>query len=1000
MKVRWKLSALAMMTTVVVFAFGALTASAAPVPAGSVTVAAQEKTINLSWPASTTGETFAVWRAVDATTARARVVGFTDAPTFIDSTAIVGARYKYAVVALGSTAMTAPAAADYTAAVSFTADPMGVTPHRSGAFDPANETCVRCHSISDPIPGTALLVDLGGDVTTQTGLCADCHGGVVEDPATGFSTGLSGHTVALTDPVDGALSCASCHDPHGDTAANGSLAPAFVERGGERREVVATATNGLCDACHTAADATDPTWDPNGYPVTGRYPGGAVFSSATNAHASLIDTNTPAGDITKPAGSCLYCHGPHRTAAPYDGLLVVGTASAPVIPNATQFDSAPLCADCHAWVAPSATATPEEIADWGVHRISSPNGVFAPGSSLPCYACHNPHGSARGNASNLSDTLGAGLDTSTAAGTRAFCFTCHTTSEGFGWDSTAGAYAAVPAASDEIFGFSRTATDAVGATAALSKLPVPAIGGNPETDFHAAGYTGEKACYDCHTSAHHPSLDGAGLTCYSCHGDTMGMDKADANATATFHHVLGSSETSYTGDVLLAGYQPPSAENGFTKTCLSCHTDHLDSGFDGRGPLRTSTVDAATASSDFMTGANPGVCVDCHQTSLTRGPATSQMKAFVRVTGGAEVTSVKAIDPAAFAGSPHNYDVTTPSGAAGNCSKCHNSGQVAADGMSFSTNAVHTSPNRSLLGLAGDDTALDESRNCFSCHARRGDLAQTTTWGKELANRDWFGVKTMAPVAQSFLDRNGSVIGVLNADSQSVFPDLYRVTGVDLASAVPSSQWAPSGHQPGRQVPAARTSLLQSYRDSSTTIECADCHDVHASGEVLGDWPLTTQALPAIGSVPGSTSGRGAINTNGRALDGSRLITLNDFMYAQQNPTSTTKVDIVCFNCHDIQRMAAPHTTYVHVDAWMACVNCHVPTAHGSGMPDMLSDATPGVMPLNQQMTWYDHIDSRQPNSPVSKVLSYDPQRGGADMGSCSTDCHYLSEDPSQSNWR
>ena len=59
------------------------------------------------------------------------------------------------------------------------------------------------------------------------------------------------------------------------------------------------------------------------------------------------------------------------------------------------------------------------------------------GAPIPCYECHAPHGSARGNSSLIADTLGADLGTDAAAAVRTFCFTCHTTADtGRGYKSS------------------------------------------------------------------------------------------------------------------------------------------------------------------------------------------------------------------------------------------------------------------------------------------------------------------------------------------------------------------------------------------------------------------------------------------------------------------------------------------------------------------------------------------------------------------------------------
>ena len=124
-----------------------------------------------------------------------------------------------------------------------------------------------------------------------------------------------------------------------------------------------------------------------------------------------------------------------------------------------------MCFTCHGGVKPSGFATaPVDIkrSVTGVgagagHRVKTAGGLLPVGSPLPCYECHNPHGSTRGNESMISDVLGASLTTTDGpVGVRQFCFTCHTTSDtGKGWDSVAATYT-VLAAGDKVVGIPRT----------------------------------------------------------------------------------------------------------------------------------------------------------------------------------------------------------------------------------------------------------------------------------------------------------------------------------------------------------------------------------------------------------------------------------------------------------------------------------------------------------------------------------------------------------------
>ena len=105
------------------------------------------------------------------------------------------------------------------------------------------------------------------------------------------------------------------------------------------------------------------------------------------------------------------------------------------------------------------------------------------GAPLPCYECHNPHGTTRGNDSLISDVLGGSLTTTGGPdAVRRFCLTCHTTSGGEGWNSVEATYTAVTA-SETVVGIPRT-----GGVLALRELQ--ALDGHAEGDL--------TSCYGCH----------------------------------------------------------------------------------------------------------------------------------------------------------------------------------------------------------------------------------------------------------------------------------------------------------------------------------------------------------------------------------------------------------------------------------------------------------------------------------------------------------------------
>jgi hypothetical protein len=198
------------------------------------------------------------------------------------------------------------------------------------------------------------------------------------------------------------------------------------------------------------------------------------------------------------------------------------------VPSATTLASdqadgsyAALCFTCHGGQKPAGFAeTPVDIKqfatandDMSGHRIVTQGGTLPVGAPLPCFECHNPHGSRRDNASMLSDERGESLSTTSAAGVRSFCFTCHTTSDTMaGWDSVAGAYVSVTS-TDNVVGLPRDA--------ALLRL-----------------------------RAHEGHAQGDSASCYQCHGNSYEVgghnvhdpgDGRDAKSVAGTLFVLGTS---------------------------------------------------------------------------------------------------------------------------------------------------------------------------------------------------------------------------------------------------------------------------------------------------------------------------------------------------------------------------------------------------------------------------------------------------------------------------
>jgi hypothetical protein len=304
------------------------------------------------------------------------------------------------------------------------------------------------------------------DTRTQTQFTYSPH----LDPVNGVS-----RVASPTTPVG---DCAHCHDLHeletGESPYPNAL---FAETSN-----LLCYTQGGTGPCHQAMPvnypATETSRIPEGFPNAGyfeyngggqkiwgvqyrdRWPGALVFDNPGMA-GSLSSYSPHRNDPDMPrlddagVGSCLNCHNPHGSENPFDMLvspyLGIGGYDEPTYPTRYQ-----LCFDCHSAFGPMGMeSTGRLIQDFydsslngqtaghQIHKnpriaISWPAHIQK-GDKLPCYDCHNPHGS-RGyngqgpNAFLISDERPGWANlTATkkdAANNRRFCFGCHIPSDG------------------------------------------------------------------------------------------------------------------------------------------------------------------------------------------------------------------------------------------------------------------------------------------------------------------------------------------------------------------------------------------------------------------------------------------------------------------------------------------------------------------------------------------------------------------------------------------
>lgn len=567
-------------------------------------------------------------------------------------------------------------------------------------------------------------------------VCYHCHGGANSakpDGATGenmetsLSAATSSHPLPTSSPwAVGALYCTICHDPHADPAASPKLLRAttsvgtYVQGGGGSQP-----GDAYCWACHgSVANRRTAYLVPGYYTNSG---GDHKTAYATTAHAAIA-TGGP---------TCLSCHDAHgSTQQRLLNARLSASAAETVASDLATGQYALDCLQCH----DGSTAGAENIKQYvtagaadmgsmsfGGHRIKSPSGTLPVNAPLPCIACHGPHGSARGNTTLLSDSLGANLGTGTGTGVRRFCLSCHVTSDLYGWDSNAGAYAAIsPAAT--VYGLARNGgADGTGPYGQGKNwlLLKPANG-------HAVADSG--SCYQCHgneygspdsSNVHDPRsysasvhLGNPGAESISVRGVNYGSFACVSCHSLDLMQEHGKSSSS-SAPFACGGCHPTPRDTfgSWSKGCTQggCHT------------TKHGQVDAAHASPAVTCTA-----AGCHDG--TPGLAAIHASASV-VVGGQTRTSCAVCHsdgvPTSDCATCHGFTVHPPHNAPGTCtpSGCHGSDPMVTHGVpggpgcqachppattkTFICRACHPTPAHAV----SNPNHSDPTEDCTSCHA-------------------------------------------------------------------------------------------------------------------------------------------------------------------------------------------------------------------------------------------------------------------------------------------
>lgn len=798
---------------------------------------------SVSWTASTDNLGVAGYRVYRASSAAGAfsVIGTTTNLSFSDTTGVPGQDYWYSVTAfdLAGNESARVLAAGVPVTATWT-----IEPH--DAYAANTRLCGLCHAPHDAATARDIFRPTG-DEPGEMGVCYTCHDGSgavdnIKTGATNSFSGASGHRVEGSEPAgDPSNRCSSCHGPHRDYTDTAMLPKQTVNE-----VAVAQADNSWCFACHDATNSwytagtypqpDQPSRDATGFPVAGTFPGPATYADpVANAHATI----PASAGIGREAGDCLYCHSSHRGVSAYDGLSAEFTVPTEDDPSSPAYgDFAQACFVCHGSTNTYGFAVPPTNIEQYVmaggersgHRIETAGGTYAVGTPLPCYECHNPHGSTRGNARLFSDELGQNLETSTAAGSRAFCFTCHTTASSaaggdglaYGWDSQSGTYTEASAAGKKVAGLARDA--GVGE----NRLRLPAVTGHYRDDAQACGTCHGSAYVAGGLNVHNPSggASNGGIACYACHGtyktnmeDGAGAQVGTARA-ASVHHVMGRSDAPIVDGDYAPVVSPPAAypTSQTDVFCVSCHTDHNNFNANKGANLRVDiaqTDGSVTSNTDFISGAGSGgICTSCHGiVQPKQGMGADQLDV------GSSTTPV--IGKADYESSAHNYTVTSAYGASAfsaNCSKCHTDEQMkefqSSGSPKFGTHWSSTAGILRALGTYGD--AAPTSEACLTCHITAGASGADL---KTVAGRDVY-------------NNNGAAMSAASEATYDEFQstsrhDLTKVTCANCHNVHKGSAVSPVVE------PDNTYSVVALSSSAAINTYCLECHDGAAPTQVV-----------------------------------------------------------------------------------------------------------------------------------------------------------------------
>ena len=804
--------------------------------------------------------------------------------------------------------------------------------------------CYICHSLNpgDIRPGSNSILRIpAGNILgsiptkpTRTDLplpgtngypisCDFCHSSGSDVPAVNFASKTYKHPVDLIQTGDNTsnpqeITCNDCHNGNNGGTAFPDLTPSTL--------IAKTTTDGYPDhdnvnnvyahdLTNNPPHLTQPYW-------SSTLPGVTRANDTTFWTAVRNNTLTPTDGMV-----CWVCH---------------STSSSP-------FTAVTSTKNVKADYTGTGTAKGHQIK-------TSVAGAMQPGAALPCYDCHDSHGSVnRGlvldNQSIYGASTAAVAVTSYVGAARPYpdrfvCAQCHDTG-----NTATAATKAVPAQAGKIV---------------EGLYPVDPFNSTSTASLHSSAGIADnmanstKNCLanngGCHASPHNPVGESTGgQNCSACHS---GIYAAMDNGSSTGYHHVMMSDAAPSGANYPTTQQPTGTAS--TRTCTICHVDHnYFSKLVNANNLRAKNLRADITlqpdnvvanqlprQTDFdNTQSKGGICTSCHElTQAKNSPGTNIKNDGTTTT---PVVSLSYFNPSA-----HNYGSSSPyiqghftsdnadanSYYRANCTKCHND----TLGTSFQDGsyrfALHNSDNvnKLLAPLGYTPTSDNLSENfCYRCHSHQTDAVTGTK--KTVDGSDWYNNRAMTQAAENvwgdFQKSSRHPVAAADQKGGTAVVDCLNCHNVHLTRTTTGSMVANPDNTYAFDN-YVLTDNTQAGKQNRARF-CLKCHDGAPPAYTVSGTqyiPLTVRLDNALmnkwawGGLPDNTTNRGHWNVSGQFL--------------------STSI-VTCDACHNKHGSTIPKLLETTINAQAVtgndntvCQSCH--SAAGYGYPAQEANRTAG----------------------------------------------------------